>query len=575
MHEKIQKKKKELEEKKLQKEEEERAKKMKEEELELKARKDVPEVPKKVETFEVHDIEQIDQLEDNPAKILQCAFCQRKGQRKLSGRLIPFRANQFIHVNCALWTDGVFDDKEGHIINFYFAYKKARIAKCSLCHELGASISCRRDKCDHVYHFPCALKLECHFTYYTKYTLYCPGCAKLYNIQPNPDKRRILDTKRRVYIVKHKDFEEDPSKCEDIKIDTWRPYFYDSFNRVGNCTILSLCESVDALIKVIKGGSFSLHNDSYSKSAFLNNSNFNLKPYTSLRIYWKIVKDTTLDHESLISEANVCRDKTKAFYLSRGDDVQIYLNSDCKILRKNASETITQRLWGSSNVNYSTSLEKASVSSEVSMSPEPLTIKGEHFWDYITRFIRATRPNFTFANIDFKYKTFTAEEKFPVQFWNTAKADTKDKLLSSVEAHWLLAQSYDKVEGKEISTDLFRENVIKINHGKEKISSLFQKSNNHSVKLKTGANLVQSSETRDDYETITDQKNLPISMRYRRYRENPKRVLVGPSKIHCQGLFALEHFSQGDIVIEYVGEIIDNQEADRRERYYEKSGMSD
>lgn len=64
-------------------------------------------------------------------------------------------------------------------------------------------------------------------------------------------------------------------------------------------------------------------------------------------------------------------------------------------------------------------------------------------------------------------------------------------------------------------------------------------------------------------------------MRYRRYRENPKKVWVGPSKIHCQGLFAVENYSQGDIVIEYVGEVIGNEEADKREKYYEKSGMSD
>lgn len=152
MHDKIQQKKKDLEERKLQKEEEERLKKMKEEEeADMKARKDnlrvEPVVPKaKIENYRIHNIDEIDPLEDNPSKVLQCAFCLRKGQRKLSGRLIPFRANQFIHVNCALWTDNVFDDKEGHILNFYFSYKKSRLTKCSLCNELGASISCERAK---------------------------------------------------------------------------------------------------------------------------------------------------------------------------------------------------------------------------------------------------------------------------------------------------------------------------------------------------------------------------------------------------------------------------------------------
>lgn len=152
MHQKIQQKKKDLEDKKLQREEEERIKKMKEEEeADMKARKDHfkvdPIVPKsRAENYPTHDIDSIDPLIDNPSKLLQCSFCLRRGQRKYSGRLIPFRANQFIHINCALWTDGVFDDKEGHILNFYFNYKKAKLTKCSLCNELGASISCERNK---------------------------------------------------------------------------------------------------------------------------------------------------------------------------------------------------------------------------------------------------------------------------------------------------------------------------------------------------------------------------------------------------------------------------------------------
>jgi hypothetical protein len=150
------------------------------------------------------------------------------------------------------------------------------------------------------------LKINCNFTIFNRYIVYCPGCAKLYGLQPGySDPKRIFDTKRRVYIVKHKEFQRDPLKVDDLKIDTWRPYFYDSFNRVGNCTILSLCENVDALIKVIKGGSFSLHNDANSKNAFLNNSNFLLRPFTSLRIYWKLIDDPTVEPNRTFSSENI------------------------------------------------------------------------------------------------------------------------------------------------------------------------------------------------------------------------------------------------------------------------------
>ena len=175
MHSKIQEKRLKLEEKKLYKEEQERRKRVKDEEKTLGKGKHSNFRPDQMleksnsDYAEIYDLDEIDPLEDNPTKILRCAFCLRNGKRSLSGRLIPFRANQFIHINCALWTHNVFDDKEGHILNFYFSYKNARLTKCTHCGDLGASVKCERPKCNNVYHFPCALKIDCYFTAYSIY----------------------------------------------------------------------------------------------------------------------------------------------------------------------------------------------------------------------------------------------------------------------------------------------------------------------------------------------------------------------------------------------------------------------
>jgi hypothetical protein len=318
-----------------------------------------------------------------------------------------------------------------------------------------------------------------------------------------------------------------------------------------------------------------LHNDLSSKTAFLSNPNFQLKPYTCLRLFWKVFKDPTLEHSRLFSIDNMNSDGSKGYYLCKGNEVQVFECKDLEILRKNSSETITQRIWGNRKATTLFKEERKAISGDVTMTPNLLQIKQEEFWESLIKFFISSRPKFTMKNIDFRFKTFTVEEKFPVQFWNTAQLDTKDKLLLSVESHWKLAQSYDQVEKTTFSSDQFLENVIKINHGKERISSLFLTKGASNVKVKSKPNIAKGSDNEDEYGTITDQKNLPMSMRYRRYRDNPKKVCVGASKIHCQGLFALEHFSQGDIIIEYVGEIIDNTEADRREKYYEQSGMSD
>ena len=64
-------------------------------------------------------------------------------------------------------------------------------------------------------------------------------------------------------------------------------------------------------------------------------------------------------------------------------------------------------------------------------------------------------------------------------------------------------------------------------------------------------------------------------MKYRLSKTQPKRVEVGPSKIHRNGLFPLEDLGAGDIVIEYVGERIRNKVADKRELVYELKGIGD
>ena len=329
-------------------------------------------------------------------------------------------------------------------------------------------------------------------------------------------------------------------KEDDLKIDTWRPYFYDSFNRVGNLTILSLCENVDALIKVLKGGSLSIHNDSQIKNTSLKNSSITLKPYTSLRIYWKLLNDPSNSPSKLMLKDNICKDKSKAYYLCRGDEVRVYdylssvslVDHDyIDLLKNTTSKTITQRLFGNNKlINASKNLEKGILSGDQDMVPDTLMLKSNIFWECLVTNVKFFKPKFSFENIDFRYKTFSGEEKFPIQFWNTAKTDTKDKLLSSVESHWALAQTYDQVEKITISSDMFLENVIKINHGKEKISSLFTHHKVNDMKFKR--NHQQKLEGYDEINIVPDQRNLPISMRYRRYRENPKKVLVGPSKIH-------------------------------------------
>jgi len=69
-----------------------------------------------------------------------------------------------------------------------------------------------------------------------------------------------------------------------------------------------------------------------------------LRPFTSLRIYWKLVKDPTLSQAKLWEKENICRDKSKAFYLCIKDQIRMVMQKDINLLLENTSDTITQRL---------------------------------------------------------------------------------------------------------------------------------------------------------------------------------------------------------------------------------------
>mmetsp|Transcript_30218 Transcript_30218/g.29516 ORF Transcript_30218/g.29516 Transcript_30218/m.29516 type:complete len:215 (+) Transcript_30218:1663-2307(+) len=93
-------------------------------------------------------------------------------------------------------------------------------------------------------------------------------------------------------------------------------------------------------------------------------------------------------------------------------------------------------------------------------------------------------------------------------------------------------------------------------------------------KLRVTDTLDQSNQYMCSRDT-NKQVDLPIAMKYRMSKTQPKVVEVGPSKIHRNGLFTLEDLNPGDIVIEYVGEKIRNKVADKRELIYELQGIGD
>ncbi|KAG8783447.1 histone methyltransferase set1, partial [Serendipita sp. 398] len=64
-----------------------------------------------------------------------------------------------------------------------------------------------------------------------------------------------------------------------------------------------------------------------------------------------------------------------------------------------------------------------------------------------------------------------------------------------------------------------------------------------------------------------------VTIKFNQLQSRKKQLQFSRSPIHDWGLYALERIPKGEMVIEYVGEIIRQQVAEGRERAYERSGI--
>jgi len=68
-------------------------------------------------------------------------------------------------------------------------------------------------------------------------------------------------------------------------------------------------------------------------------------------------------------------------------------------------------------------------------------------------------------------------------------------------------------------------------------------------------------------------KRLPLAMQYRELQNKKEAYRVGNSSIHSKGLFAVKPFQTEEMVIEYIGEVVGQKVADKREKIYEHKGI--
>ncbi|KAL3210193.1 hypothetical protein MRX96_037330 [Rhipicephalus microplus] len=95
----------------------------------------------------------------------QCVLCGQPGDDSCnkSGRLLYAGQDNWVHVNCALWSAEVFEQGDGALHRVHSAISRGRYLRCEVCGIVGATVGCCVRGCPANFHFGCAQAAQAVF----------------------------------------------------------------------------------------------------------------------------------------------------------------------------------------------------------------------------------------------------------------------------------------------------------------------------------------------------------------------------------------------------------------------------
>lgn len=75
-----------------------------------------------------------------------CTLCGAKGDgdNNASARLLNLDVDVWVHLNCALWSLEVYETLNGALMNVEVAVKRGTVTNCVVCYKRGATVSCKQ-----------------------------------------------------------------------------------------------------------------------------------------------------------------------------------------------------------------------------------------------------------------------------------------------------------------------------------------------------------------------------------------------------------------------------------------------
>ncbi|PRP78367.1 histone-lysine N-methyltransferase MLL [Planoprotostelium fungivorum] len=100
-----------------------------------------------------------------------CQLCQGRDNSNTCGYLMPLDRDAWVHERCASWSDEVSRDSLGLLHFVSKSIARGQATNCGMCGKPGATLGCSAGDCDNSYHFPCAFD---HCCFVKSGKVFCP-----------------------------------------------------------------------------------------------------------------------------------------------------------------------------------------------------------------------------------------------------------------------------------------------------------------------------------------------------------------------------------------------------------------
>ena len=467
-----------------------------------------------------------------PGDKRSCCFCGLAGDQDANGpgRLLIMDMGTWCHLNCALWSDEVYETMNGSLINVDTAYRKSYANFCFVCKQRGASLKCFFQKCTQTYHLPCAIGDKCTFN--QDKTFYCSThSSKVLALNPSIEVLNDLSVDRNVWI----------ERDEVAQLQAF------------------VSRDVDEEFYAMRIGSLILHNIGQLLPHQLSSSNFHNRDfiypigYKATRFYWSF---------------NNCYKRCK--YICSIGENDNFPEFQVKIV-ENDQEVITfvdktpSLIW---NRIIDRLNEMRKQNNLIKIFPAYLT--GEYQFGlaepHIVRLIESLPGVETLTNYVFKYGRLQLLD-MPLTINPTGCARSEPKLRTHFRKSHKINVSNSSAAATSASTS-----TSQTSNGQSSSSTVYYSDQMDEFDTDDNSNEMDDFYKMDDNITVSYNKQFVLSKstQYKKLKSEWRaNVYLAKSRIQGLGLYAARDLEKGSMIIEYIGDLIRNEVANTREKLYQ------